>query len=175
MGRIADTMAAMENPAYEPAAWESFAVAQVGAAAALAGLLVVACSINISRIIHLPAIVSRLAATLVLFGAVLIVATLLLVPGQREIWLGLELSAIGAVTAALVVRLGGTRTSDPRYRANAVAITAVAVTASVMIAVGGITLALARFGGLYWLVPGIVLAFTVGLGNAWVALIEILR
>ena len=168
-------MAAMGNPAYEPAAWENFAVAQVGAAAALAGLLVVAGSINISRIIHIPAIVSRLAATLVLFGAVLIVATLLLVPGQRRVWLGLELAVIGCVAAALVIRLRGTRTSDPRYRGYAIAIAAVGVTASVSIAVGGLTLAAERFGGLYWLVPGTVLAFAVGLGNAWVALVEILR
>jgi hypothetical protein len=168
-------MAGMENSAYDPAAWESFAVAQLGAAAALAGLLVVASSINITRIIHLPAIVSRLAATLVLFGAVLIVATLVLVPGQPALWLGLELFVVGAMTAALVLRLRGTRTSVARYRVYALAIATVGVTASVLIAVGGITLTVERFGGLYWLVPGTLLAFAVGLGNAWVALIEILR
>jgi hypothetical protein len=63
-------MADMEGSGYHPATWESFAEAQVAAAAALAGLLVVACSININRIIKIPWIVSRLAGTLVLFNAV---------------------------------------------------------------------------------------------------------
>ncbi len=44
----------MDGAAYYPAAWESFAEAEVAAASALAGLLVVACSINISRIIKIP-------------------------------------------------------------------------------------------------------------------------
>jgi hypothetical protein len=44
-----------------------------------------------------------------------------------------------------------------------------------MIAVAGIALAAESLGGLYWLVPGTLLAFTIGLANAWVALVEILR
>jgi hypothetical protein len=42
---------------YAVDAWADFAVAEVGAAAALAGLLVIASSINIVRIIELPAVV----------------------------------------------------------------------------------------------------------------------
>jgi hypothetical protein len=30
-------------------------------------------------------------------------------------------------------------------------------------------------GGLYWMAPGVLLAFVVGLLNAWVALVEIRR
>ena len=50
--------------AYDVTRWESFAVAEVGAAAALAGLLVVASSINLDRILTMPPVVSRLAASL---------------------------------------------------------------------------------------------------------------
>jgi hypothetical protein len=51
----------------------------------------------------------------------------------------------------------------------------------------GISLTLIRFivcgvsllaqwgGGLYWLVPGVVLALVVALSNAWVLLVEIVR
>jgi uncharacterized membrane protein YjjB (DUF3815 family) len=81
--------------AYAVEDWDSFAVAEVGAAAALAGLLVVACSINIARIIQLPAVVTRLGATLTMFTGILIAASLLLVPGQDHRLLGAELTLIG--------------------------------------------------------------------------------
>jgi hypothetical protein len=49
------------------------------------------------------------------------------------------------------------------------------VLAAALIAAAGVFVASGVLGGLYWLVPGTLLAFTVGLGNAWVALVEILR
>jgi hypothetical protein len=41
--------------------------------------------------------------------------------------------------------------------------------------VAGVSLLLRAGGGLYWLVPGIVLCLVVAVFNAWVLLIEILR
>lgn len=41
--------------------------------------------------------------------------------------------------------------------------------------VAGISLATGIFGGLYWLAVGIILSVTVGVSNAWVLLVEILR
>jgi len=55
----------VDSAGYDLGAWETFAVAEVGAAAALAGLLVVAASINIGYIIRLPHIINRLSTTLV--------------------------------------------------------------------------------------------------------------
>jgi hypothetical protein len=43
------------------------------------------------------------------------------------------------------------------------------------IALVGAAAAAGTAGGLYWLVPGVVLGLCVGLVNSWVALIEILR
>jgi modulator of FtsH protease len=160
---------------YDPAAWESFAEAEVAAASALAGLLVVAASINIGRIIKIPWIVSRLAGTLVLFGAVLIVATLLLVPQQPRVLLGIEIAAVGVIAALSIWVARGVPGHDSQYRTNAIVVATFGILASLLIATAGLFVSVGVLGGLYWLVPGTVLAFTIGLGTAWVALVEILR
>jgi len=90
-----DGMAVVAGAAYDAGPWESFAVAEVGAAAALSGLLVVAASINIARIIELPTVVSRLGAALVLFATILIVGTILLVPDQPGWLVGVRSQPLG--------------------------------------------------------------------------------
>jgi hypothetical protein len=163
------------DPAFDPAGWAGFATAEVGAAAALAGLLVVAISINVTRLLQLPQVVARLAGTLILFGSVLLVGTLLLVPDQGRVALGIEIAAVGAVAAFGVFRLAASVRLDRRYRRNALLAHGLARLTAVLIVIAGVLCAAGVIGGLYWLVPAVVLAFVVGLANAWVALIEILR
>jgi modulator of FtsH protease len=85
----------MADAGYLVERWESFAVAEVGASAALAGLLVVAGSINIARIIQLPAVINRLGATLTLFTGILFVGSLLLTPGLDRRLLGALIAVLG--------------------------------------------------------------------------------
>jgi hypothetical protein len=165
----------MLTSAYDAAAWESFAVAEVGAAAALAGLLVVAASINIERILGIPSVVARLGGTLALFTACLVAGVLLLIPGLHPRAAGLGLTIIGTVSGIIVIRPRALRRAGRGYQGSTTTMTAVALAASALIAASGIAYALQDFGGLYWLAAGTMLAFLVGLGNAWVALIEILR
>ncbi len=115
VGDNGDMNVVAAGPAYQPDAWQSFAVAEVGASAALAGLLVVACSINIGQILKLPAIVSRLAGTLAIFTAVLLIGSLLLVPGQSRVVAGIEIAVVGAALAAAVFRVArpGRRATVP--------------------------------------------------------------
>ncbi len=160
---------------YRAEAWESFAVAEVGAAAALAGLLVVAASINIARIVELPAIVKRLGATLALFTGILIVGSLLLVPDQDHRLLGAEIAVLGVALATVVYSRRGHQTTEPEYRRRALVVAGLGVLAALLIAIGGVGYATASIGGLYWLVPGVLLGFSIGLVNAWVAMVEILR
>jgi modulator of FtsH protease len=160
--------------AYDAAAWESFAVAEVGAAAALAGLLVVATSINIARILEYPSVVSRLAAALALFTGVLVVGTLLLVPGFGRVALGIVLALVGVGLTAIAVRFRGTQV-EREYRAPAVASLVVSLAATLSVIVAGVSSAAGAGGGLYWLAPGVLLAVAIGVVNAWVALVEILR
>lgn len=168
-------MEVVGSAAYEPEFWASFAIAEVGAAAALAGLLVVSASINIARIIAIPTVVSRLAATLLLFAGVLFVGTVILVPGQSRTAVGIEIAIIGAALAVSVWFERGVEHAEPAYRRPALIAAIAGLVAAVLIAFAGVATAGMTAGGLYWLVPGILLALGVGLLNAWVALIEILR
>lgn len=161
--------------AYEVGDWESFAVAMVGAAAALAGLLVVAASINIGRIIELPAVVSRLGGTLAMFTGVLMVGTVLLVPGQPRWLLGAEIAVLGVTMAVTVSRLHGMGHIEAQYRRRTAVMIAAGALAGVAAAFAGVSVIAGALGGLYWLVPSVLLAFGIGLVNAWVALVEILR
>jgi hypothetical protein len=161
--------------AYVASVWTSFAVAQVSAAAALAGLLVVAASINIGHIIRLPAVIARLGGTLALFTGVLAVGTLLLVPGQPRIWLGVEIAVIGAGIGAVVAWQHGLKQVQIEFRKATFGTVSTGIAAAVIIAFAGVSTAVGALGGLYWLVPGVLLAIGVGLLNAWVALVEIQR
>jgi len=60
--------------------WSNFLVAEAGASAALAGLIFVAVSINISKIIEYPGVSGRAGEALALLIGVLIIATLGLAP-----------------------------------------------------------------------------------------------
>jgi modulator of FtsH protease len=165
----------LSSSAYDPIPWQGFAIAEVGAAAALAGLLVVAASINIRSIIEAPAVVSRLAATLTLFASILFIGTVLLIPDQSRTLLGIEIAVIGAAVAVTVWSERGVDEVEPEYRRHAMTAAIIALVAAVLIAFSGIALAGMFAGGLYWLVPGVLLALGIGLVNAWVTLIEILR
>ncbi len=163
------------SPAYVPAAWQNFAVAEVGASAALAGLLVVACSINLDHIIRIPSVVSRLGTTLTLFTSVLMIGTVMLVPRQGIRLIGVEIIVLGLATTVVASRRAAVRNVEADYRRATVAAYAVGILAAGVIVFTGLACVLAALGGLYWLVPGVMLAFGVGLLNAWVALVEILR
>ena len=61
---------------------------------------------------------------------------------------------------------------SPGVLAGRVLLAQVAV---VPVLVAGVSLLVGAGGGLYWLVPGVVLCLVVAVLNAWVPLIEILR
>jgi hypothetical protein len=160
---------------YEPQAWESFAVAEVGAAAALAGLLVVAASINIARILEYRGVTARLGGTLALFTGVLAIGTELLVPGVERVPLGIIMTVTGLALGLIVVRFSGINVTERQYRKPTLLTAGIAILATLLLTVSGASLALGAGGGLYWLAPGVLVAFAIGLVNAWVALVEILR
>ena len=163
--------------AYAADHWTDFGVATAGAAAALAGLLFVAISINLERILQFESLPHRAAQTLILFALPLITALLLIVPGQPRAALGSELLVIGLATGTFMlvrdtkVPLNEQETKATRLFArilpSVMTCGCLAVTGGTLLANGG--------GGLYWLVPAVLAAFIFGLLNAWVLLIEIQR
>ncbi len=156
--------------------WSNFLVAEAGASAALAGLLFVAVSINIAKIIEYPGVSGRAAEALALLIGLLIIATLGLAPNQSQTILGAEFLAVGITlwmfTVALHVRQLR-RAGRPWWWLASRAALCQLTTLSFCIA--GALLILGRPGGMNWLIPGCVFAFLSSTTSAWVLLIEINR
>jgi hypothetical protein len=163
--------------AYTPAGWVELFLAEAGASAALAGLLFVAISINLTKILEVRGLVGRAGEAIVLFVAVLVVSTLVLVPGQARVALGTELLVTGllAWSILVVIHVRAVRGRIGPSRAVLVGRVVMAQVAVLPFLVAGVSLLLRAGGGLYWVVPGVVLCLVVAVLNAWVLLIKILR
>jgi hypothetical protein len=168
--------------AYQPGDWESFALAHVGAAAALLGLVFVGISINLRDIIGSGVLVHRALEAVILLGAVLVTATVVLIPGQGTGALSTELivSAVALATVVLFIqRDAANQQVDPGRpvapRGSVAIRRALGLGCAVVIAVAGISLVAEIGGGLYWWPLAVIAAYFGALGNAWILLIEILR
>jgi hypothetical protein len=162
---------------YTSDSWESLFVTEAGVAAVLAGLLFVAVSINLTKVLQHRGLPGRAAEAIGLLVGVLVACTLGLVPGQSRIALGTELLAAGLL--AWFVQIG-IHLHAARHRVGPSAAVlagriALAQVAVLPLPIAGLSLLLGAGGGLYWLVPGIILSVMVAVLDAWVLLIEILR
>ncbi len=81
--------------AYDVQEWTDLFVATAGAAAALAGLVFVAVSINIERILKFEGLPERALETVLTLSLVVLVSIACLIPGQSVAALGIELLLFG--------------------------------------------------------------------------------
>jgi len=160
---------------YSTAGWENFFVAEVGASAALTGLLFVAVSINLSEVLKHPQLPGRAAESLLVLTGVLLASTFGLVPGQPRQLLASELLLIGLLVWAFPVKLqfGAHIPGTPRHWLLTRVVSHQLATLPLL--VSAISLLAGVGGGLYWLVAMTVFSFADVLINAWVLLIEIQR
>ena len=162
--------------AYDPEAWHDLFVATAGAAAALAGLVFVAVSINVNRILQFKGLPERALETVLSLLVALIVSIAGLIPGQSTTALGVELTVITVVFTIVVGRLAlltPPAPGDPRrWFWSRMFVRGLAI---VPLLVGGMSVLAGSGGGLYWIVAGIVGAIVGSVSNAWVLLVEILR
>ena len=161
---------------YQPDSWHNLFVASAGAAAALTGLIFVAVSINLAKILADRRLPIRAAETLSLLLGLLLLSVFVLVPGQSRIALGCEIAGLGLVMAAgLVTR----RQRVPREAGEPLAWSLtprlLVLGGTVPMIVAGISVLAAAGGGLYWLVPELILGFGGSIANAWILLVEIHR
>jgi hypothetical protein len=168
-------MVAMD--AFDPAAWEAFATALLGAAAVLLGLIFVGLSINLERLLKYPWLFRRAGGALAQLAAALLASMFLLIPSQSSVVLGVELGLLGAASATLVaVLLLRHRTEiDERYRAQNDSAAAMGVVAVLLYSIAGLSLMAGMGGGLYWLVPAMLLSVCRAILDSWVLLVEINR
>lgn len=122
----------------------------------------------------------RAAEALILLVAVLTASTLLLLPGQGTILIGVEVLAVGVATWGWIValqflRLRSWRTMNSDLRVPFVVRVALGQMATLPYVIAGITVLAGGLGGLYWLAVGMIVSILVALFGAWVLLIEINR
>jgi hypothetical protein len=163
--------------AYNAAAWSGFFSAEVGASAALAGLIFVAVSINLGQIVKQKQLVSRSAKALLSLMAVLFSSSLCLIPDLSRVILGYELTALGVLiwVGTTLSQYGATRKNlyvDAKTKVFHFVLTELS---AIPFVAGGISLAWGFGGGLYWLAAGTVFSLANALFDAWVLLIEIQR
>jgi len=163
--------------------WSDFAVAMAGAAAALAGLVMVAISVNIKEILAYPGLTARAASAIGSLILVVVTAALILVPAQPASLLGAEvLVAVVPVILLQFVSLR-LRTRQSESAAHSLALYVPLATLQLLPLVVGASLLLASAGGteqlagagLYCLAAGVVLTVIGSMLDAWVLMVEILR
>jgi hypothetical protein len=167
-------------------AWHDFFVAEVGASAALAGLLVVAISINIARILENAALPLRAGHSLTIVTSSFVIASLGLMPvGEAFVLKAMAVAAIvGWLASSLLVSIytrtvaletAGDSAADQRKRFiyDRVFIVSTQI-ATVSQLVGGIRI-LTGHDGLLAIALGMLAAFLVAIYTTWVLLVEILR
>jgi hypothetical protein len=162
--------------AFDAEPWADFSVGTAGAAAALAGLLFVAVSINLDVILA-GAAAGRAGQALVLLVTPIFLALALLIPEQPGTALGIELIVIGVLAGAALAWLArpGRRSAHQpvsSWVGTSVLPAAVVSLGSVVAGVGVLT---GSLGGLYWLPVAVALGLLGGLTNAWVLLVEVRR
>jgi modulator of FtsH protease len=157
--------------------WHDFLVAQVGAAAALAGLIFVAVSLNLAKILSVPSLPVRALAALTLLVSVLILCTFLLMPGQQQQAGGCEVLAAGLVAWGVVSRMQRTAYGalERQYHRAYFPIIILGQAAVGVLALTGAAILWQGADGYYGLAAGISLSYLAALAETWVLLVEINR
>jgi hypothetical protein len=163
--------------ASEIASWSNYLAAVAEVAATLTGLVFVAVSINLSRVISLPGLVGRAAESLMQLFAVVIISINALIPGQSSLALGMKVLGLGSLLwiVETVMQIRYMQTKPTRWRRWVFLRIAQTQFANIPFCVCGILLIRGSTGALYWLPTGFVFSLLAGVIGAWVLLVEILR
>ncbi len=159
------------------AVWVNFFAAEVGATAALTGLIIVAVSINLKHILSFPQLPGRAAEVLIMLVGALLACSFGLLPGQSLQLLGGELAGTGLLMTVSPIVIQGRllhvlKTQPITWWAWRFLIT---LCGGVPVLIGGIYLVAGASGGLYWVAAGVLMTLAGAVWNAWVLLVEILR
>jgi hypothetical protein len=159
------------------APWQTFFSAQVTVGAALTGLVFVALSINLKQILGYPGLAGRAGEALLVL-LVPVFAGLAGVLPQRSLGaLGAEILVIGMVAWCVVsaILLKGHKAMKDRPWNEYLIRLGGAQAAVLPLVVAGALLVTGDPAGLWWQAAGVGLCIVVGVGDAWVLLVEILR
>ena len=158
--------------------WHDLAIAVAGAVAALTGLVFVALSINLAKILEYPGLVGRAAEALVSLLQPLFVAFAVLMPGQSVRAAGVEVLVLSVITSGIILMIlftSGRRAARGRPRHEFATRCLLVSVAFVPTLVGAVVLCSSSTSGMYWLTAGVVSSVSVGIADAWILLVEIVR
>ena len=161
--------------AYDLADWHEQFIMVGGAAAAIAGLIFVAVSLNHEHILDAPVLPSLAAQTLGLLIGLVLLSVIMLTPDQAHAIAGSAITGLGAVSFAFVTIVNirvGIHDSRRWWTISRLLLGAVA---TVPMIVGGVSFLAGAGGGLYWLTVDVIAAILVAVYYAWILLIEIRR
>jgi hypothetical protein len=160
--------------AYRADAWQAFYTAVAGSAAALTGLLFIGLSLNLRTIIKTPEHTARARETLGGLLSLLVLSVFLLIPGQDRRVLGSEFIASSFILALVAVRLNlqTLRRVASGRRARWALRLALLHLGTIAVMVAGISLIVGQFGGLFWLVPTVLIYLLWSLFNAWLLVVQ---
>jgi hypothetical protein len=164
-----------------PEGWGEFGVGAAGATGALAGLLIVAISVNVKRILASRAATRGASTTIASLVLALIAALLVLIPGQVLGLLGIEvLIALVPVMAlqvhSLAAAFADRRAGMPGVTSGVIwAIASLAALQFVPFVIAVILLAAGSTAGVGALAAGILLVIVASMVTAWALLVEVLR
>lgn len=165
----------MTELVYTPESWNDLYVMFGGAAAALAGLIFVAVSLNDEAVLQaraLPALVLRTLSTLI---GIIVLCGAGLIPGQDPFFLGLEVLIVGVALTGISFVTTVRNFSSTTYVSRRIVLLLLAAAASLPAVIGGISILAGVGGGQYWLAFGFAAGTIVASYHAWILLIVIRR
>ncbi|GAA2464521.1 hypothetical protein [Agromyces soli] len=162
--------------------WAEFNVAMVGATAALAGLLIVAMSVNIARITGESSLTARIAGSLATLVLAIVTTGLAIAPAQPARLFGLEVLLAALAATAFQVHavrsVFADRAQSPTFGVRFGKSIAGVLPLLAYLA-GALLIVIAGDGGggagLWLLAAGTLLAIAASIVHAWVVLVEVLR
>jgi len=157
------------DAAYNPDAWHDFAVALVGASAALLGLVFVVVSLHLRAVVDDPVIRRRAEIMLGLLATTLAASAALLIPGQSRKALGIELMLIALVYISLSTLVTFHATHSPRgVSRDRLARFFLGELSVVLVFAGGLGLLVHALGGAYLVGAGVVLGLLSAMLAIWI-------
>ncbi|MGA7722432.1 MAG: hypothetical protein WCA84_14775 [Ignavibacteriaceae bacterium] len=164
----------MDNDIYKPELWQNFFIMVGGGAAALAGLVFIAMSINIPIITRDATHKNRAIATLTGFTAVFMICALALIGNQNYLSIGIEWLVVALVPAITYTRV--------YFQARKIGKSSVGLSHSrfsqgiacyVSQIIGSIILLSGYAVGLYIAAIGMALSFAFFISGAWLLFIGV--
>jgi len=156
--------------------WHDFNVAMLGAAAALAGLVIVAASVNIADIVKATSLTARLASGISGLVLTITAAAIGLIPDITGTVYGIVILVTSLVFVVFPVSAARRvfENRDPANRARGMK-AALGFVSPVAYLTGAVLLIAGAPAGLMLFAAGSILAIMAALLISWVVLVEVLR